>query len=391
MLTGGKTMLPDIWVICFVVFVLLSFVRYILAGLFIKSPIRQGWLSEDLEKHITVLQPILSGDPALRENLRTSLQNNIEASFIWLVDEDDQEAQKICRELMEDHVKKGARVLIKICPSVPQGKNPKVFKLDIGFRLVRTRYTAVVDDDVRLPKEALSRAGSCVSKSSVVTGMPLYLYRRDFFSSLLAAFVNSQSILTYGAVSALSAPKTLNGMYYLAESRLLEGLEAFERISMELCDDYALARLCYQNEVGIIQSAIPTPIVTTVTSFKHYVSIMRRWMLFANRFLKRETSLLSFCFVVTPSLMPLVLLIWSFYVSGVSTLTILMTVSLFSALSRILRSRLFKANDSILNLALEILSQFLIPLHLISAFYKPKKLIWRQRQIDMRRGRLEYQ
>ena len=41
------------------------------------------------DDRVTVMQPILSGDPSLGRNLEENLRYNPEARFLWLIDEDD--------------------------------------------------------------------------------------------------------------------------------------------------------------------------------------------------------------------------------------------------------------------------------------------------------------
>lgn len=41
------------------------------------------------ENKYTIVQPILSGDPRLEEDLMANLKNTIDMKFIWLVDKSD--------------------------------------------------------------------------------------------------------------------------------------------------------------------------------------------------------------------------------------------------------------------------------------------------------------
>lgn len=50
---------------------------------------------------VSILQPILSGNPTLAECLRANLglRTRYRLEFIWLIDGDDPAAQALCREL----------------------------------------------------------------------------------------------------------------------------------------------------------------------------------------------------------------------------------------------------------------------------------------------------
>ncbi|VDZ73845.1 Uncharacterised protein [Atlantibacter hermannii] len=53
---------------------------------------------QDLQRDlscVTVMQPILSGDPALETVLDATVQNLPEATFLWLIDVDDAEAARV--------------------------------------------------------------------------------------------------------------------------------------------------------------------------------------------------------------------------------------------------------------------------------------------------------
>ena len=54
------------------------------------------------EKKYTVLQPILSGDPRLEEDLTANLKNTTDMKFIWLVDKSDKVAINTVENILKD-------------------------------------------------------------------------------------------------------------------------------------------------------------------------------------------------------------------------------------------------------------------------------------------------
>lgn len=141
---------------------------------------------------ITVLQPILSGDPALPRVLAENLANQPSARFIWLVDADDPEGLRITTELADGN----PRVEVLHCPPCPPLTNPKVFKLALGEPHC-TELVAVLDDDTVLPPGALDRARAALSEADLATGLPWYDSGAGPWNALVAGFVNGNALVTY--------------------------------------------------------------------------------------------------------------------------------------------------------------------------------------------------
>ena len=54
------------------------------------------------ENKYTIVQPILSGDPRLQEDLTANLKNTIEIKFIWLVDKSDKIAIQTVENILKN-------------------------------------------------------------------------------------------------------------------------------------------------------------------------------------------------------------------------------------------------------------------------------------------------
>ena len=101
------------------------------------------------ESNYTIVQPILSGDPRLEEDLTANLKNTIEIKFIWLVDKSD----KIAIQTVENILKNKNyfnRVKVYYLDDVPQEVNPKIFKLGQVIDKIKTEYTIILDDDATI-------------------------------------------------------------------------------------------------------------------------------------------------------------------------------------------------------------------------------------------------
>ena len=77
---------------------------------------------------VSILQPILSGDPTLATCLEQNIQllSHYQLEYLWLVDSNDYEGQRICLELMQRYPHRNVQLILVS----PQGErvNPKVIK-----------------------------------------------------------------------------------------------------------------------------------------------------------------------------------------------------------------------------------------------------------------------
>ena len=335
---------------------------------------------------VTVLQPILSGDPALAACLADNLSQTPQTRFIWLIDEDDVEAQAIAETLAPPQ-----RVRVVVGPPPRDGENPKVAKLARAFPLVETRYVAVLDDDTVLPPGGLARAISSLEPGGLATGLPLYVNRTNGWSRLVSGFVNGSALLTYPAASMVGAARTINGMFYVTETASLAQAGGFEAIRGSLTDDYAMASLFRQMDGPIIQTDVLHPISTTVTGARHYFGIMRRWMIFGSRYLRQNSSLFSLVLILVPTLVPPVLLLVGLVAGWPWALGALALLLAKAAANRMLRQGLGGPTGNMTDMAYEAAADLLTPFHIIFALVSPNRFDWRSRRIRMTDERITYE
>jgi len=335
---------------------------------------------------VTVLQPILSGDPTLAACLSDNLSQTPEARFIWLIDDDDLEGRAIAETLAPPQ-----RVRVVLGPPPRDGENPKVAKLARAFPLVGTRYVAVLDDDTFLPPGGLARAISSLEPGGLATGLPLYVNRTNGWSRLVSGFVNGSALLTYPAASIVGAARTINGMFYVTDAASLAQAGGFESIRGSLTDDYAIASLFRQMGAPITQTDVLHPISTTVTGMGHYFGIMRRWMIFGSRYLRQNSSLFSLVLILVPTLVPPVLLVVGLVAGWPWALGALALLLLKAAANRVLRQRLGGPAGNGIDMACEVAADLLTPLHIVFALISPNHFAWRRRRIRMTDERITYE
>ena len=352
------------------------------------------------ESKYTVVQPILSGDTRLEDDLSANLKNTDEMKFIWLVDKSDCLARQTVENILKNK-NYSSRVEVYYLDDVPQEVNPKVFKLSQAVKKIKTEYTVILDDDAVIDRKKLDELSIYEKDKAewIVTGIPYNYNIKGFYSKLISAFINSNSIFSYFSMSFLKENKTINGMFYILRTDILKKYSAFEKIKYWLCDDLALATYLLSKNVKIIQSTIFCNVRNTVPNFRKYILLMKRWLLFSNVYMKNAFSIKFLFIILLPVFLPAILLFLSFYfginhfiiviVLFVGKVGLFHIVRLFIYQSEIQKKGNFfhKADE----LPYELASEFLLPFILVYTLLTPPVIIWRNKKIRVKDGKIHYE
>ena len=358
------------------------------------------------EKKYTVLQPILSGDPRLEEDLKANLKNTTDMKFIWLVDKSDKVAINTVENILKDK-NYSNRIEVYYLDDVPQELNPKIFKLAQVVDKIKTEYSIILDDDAVIDRKKLDELSVYEKDKSewIATGIPFNYNIKGFYSKLISAFINSNSIFSYFSLSFLKENKTINGMFYILRTDILKKYSAFEEIKYWLCDDLALATYLLSKKVKIIQSTIFCNVRNTVPSLKRYILLMKRWLLFSNVYMKNAFSTKFLFIILLPTLLPTILLFFSFYL-GLDYLVMVLNLFIGKiALFHIVRifiyqgredetsskKSLFTFSPQTTEILYELLSEFLLPFMLIYTLLTPPVILWRNKKIRVKDGKIHYE
>ena len=359
------------------------------------------------ENKYTIVQPILSGDPRLEDDLIANLKNTTDIKFIWLVDKNDKIAIQTVEKILKNK-NYSNRIEVYYLDDVPQEVNPKIFKLKQVVDKIKTEYTIILDDDSVIDRKRLDELSIYEKDKTewIVTGIPFNYNIKGFYSKLISAFINSNSIFSYFSLSFLKENKTINGMFYILRTDILKKYSAFENIKYWLCDDLALTTYLLSKDVKIIQSTIFCNVRNTVPNFKRYILLMKRWLLFSNVYMKNAFSIKFLFIILLPALLPTVLLFLSFYL-GINYLVIVLNLFIVKvALFYIIRLFIYqgvreektaKKSDFIVfspqtkELLYELLSEFLLPFMLIFTLLTPPVIIWRNKKIRVKDGKIHYE
>ena len=358
------------------------------------------------ESKYTIVQPILSGDPRLEEDLTANLKNTTDIKFIWLVDKSD----KIAIQTVENILKNqnySNKIEVYYLDDVPQEVNPKIFKLEQVVGKIKTEYTIILDDDSVIDRERLDELSIYEKDKTewIATGIPFNYNIKGFYSKLISAFINSNSIFSYFSLSFLKENKTINGMFYILRTDILKKYSAFDEIKYWLCDDLALATYLLSKKVKIIQSTIFCNVRNTVPSLRRYILLMKRWLLFSNVYMKNAFSVKFLLIILLPTLLPTILLFFSFYL-GLDYLVMVLNLFIGKiALFHIVRifiyqgredetsskKSLFTFSPQTTEILYELLSEFLLPFMLVYTLLTPPVILWRNKKIRVKDGKIHYE
>ena len=354
------------------------------------------------ESNYTAVQPILSGDTRLEEDLAANLKNTEDMKFIWLVDKSDSTAIKTVEKILKNE-NYSDRVEVYELDDVPQEVNPKIFKLAQIVDKIKTEYTVILDDDSVMDRKRLDELSIYEKDKSewIATGIPFNSNISGFYSKLISAFINSNSIFSYFSMSFLKENRTINGMFYILRTDILKKYNAFEEIKYWLCDDLALATYLLSKKVKIIQTTVFCNVRNTVPNFRKYILLMKRWLLFGNVYMKNAFSANFLFMILLPTILPTILLFLSFFLGINYLLTVFYLFIGKVMLFFIIRLFIYRVKTEskkknsfftqIMELLYELISEFTLPFMLMYTLLTPPVIIWRNKKIRVKDGKIHYE
>jgi len=346
-----------------------------------------------LPKLVSIIQPVLSGDSTMSGCLECTLQlkSACQLEFIWLVDREDTEGLRICQELIAKYP--AHQVQLITVPQPPAGYNPKTFKLIEGRKVARGDVICVLDDDTMLPTDALDIALPFLDRPDVglAFGLPYYVNFSNIWSSMVAAFVNSNSLLSYIPYIAIVEPFTINGMFYILRGEVLDEIGGFDVIKHIVADDFAIAHLCRTHGYKLAQTPVCHGISTQVRNAKHYTSLLQRWFVVPRESILRYVpwfdQVILYTVGVLPAIFPLFLVLSLLF--RPSWLKCIYTLLYFgcsiSIIEYLNKNYLRSATPAHKKWWIPVML-VLIPLQILIALISPQRVNWRGNIVQVERG-----
>lgn len=377
-----------IFIIIAVAYLLLFLVRWLLSLIYYKKGKSDVTVfPEDL---FTVVQPILSGDPRLESDLRANLQQTKTVEFYWLIDQSDTEAQRVANKICQDELF-SQRIRIFLIEDVPQGINPKSYKIEQVVEDLTRPYLIVLDDDSVIDFSKMGESTAYLGQEVILTGIPYNQERSNFWSKLVAAFVNGNSLITYFTMAQVEANHSINGMFYILPVYLVKDQDLFTAIKDFLCDDLAVADFLSSKGVSIVQTRVTCNVRTTIKSATQYLLQMKRWLLFSSIYLKKHLDFKVFTLIGLTSFLPLPIILLTLFL-GWPYLLVALVLLLIKAIWMLLYRQSILMNQLHLDEVLyEVLNDFLLPWLFLYVLLTPPVINWRGRKIRVTDGKIRYE
>ena len=377
-----------IFIIIAVAYLLLFLVRWLLSLIYYKKG--KSDVTDFPEELFTVVQPILSGDPRLANDLRANLQQTESVEFYWLIDQSDTEAQRVADQICQD-ASFAQRIRIFLIEDVPQGINPKSYKIEQVVEELTRPYLIVLDDDSVIDFSKMGELTAYLGQEVILTGIPYNQERSNFWSKLVASFVNGNSLITYFTMAQVEANHSINGMFYILPVNLVKDQDLFTAIKDYLCDDLAVADFLSSKGVSIVQTRVTCNVRTTIKSATQYLLQMKRWLLFSSIYLKKHLDFKVFTLIGLTSFLPLPIILLTLFL-GWPYLLVALVLLLIKAIWMLLYRQSILMNQLHLDEVLyEVLSDFLLPWLFLYVLLTPPVINWRGRKIRVTDGKIRYE
>lgn len=377
-----------IFIIIAVAYLLLFLVRWLLSLIYYKKG--KSDVTDFPEELFTVVQPILSGDPRLESDLRANLQQTKTVEFYWLIDQSDTEAQRVANKICQDELF-SQRIRIFLIEDVPQGINPKSYKIEQVVEDLTRPYLIVLDDDSVIDFSKMGELTTYLGQEVILTGIPYNQERSNFWSKLVAAFVNGNSFITYFTMAEVEANHSINGMFYILPVNLVKDQDLFTAIKDYLCDDLAVADFLSSKGVSIVQTRVTCNVRTTIKSATQYLLQMKRWLLFSSIYLKKHLDFKAFTLIGLTSFLPLPIILLTLFL-GWPYLLVALVLLLIKAIWMLLYRQSILMNQLHLDEVLyEVLNDFLLPWLFLYVLLTPPVINWRGRKIRVTDGKIRYE
>jgi len=377
-----------IFIIIAVAYLLLFLVRWLLSLIYYKKG--KSDVTDFPENLFTVVQPILSGDPRLESDLRANLRQTKTVEFYWLIDQSDTEAQRVANKICQDELF-DQRIRIFLIEDVPQGINPKSYKIEQVVEDLTRPYLIVLDDDSVIDFSKMGELTAYLGQEVILTGIPYNQERSNFWSKLVAAFVNGNSLITYFTMAQVEANHSINGMFYILPVNLVKDQDLFTAIKDYLCDDLAVADFLSSKGVSIVQTRVTCNVRTTIKSATQYLLQMKRWLLFSSIYLKKHLDFKVFTLIGLTSFLPLPIILLTLFL-GWPYLLVALVLLLIKAIWMLLYRQSILMNQLHLDEVLyEVLNDFLLPWLFLYVLLTPPVINWRGRKIRVTDGKIRYE
>ena len=266
-------------------------------------------------------------------------------------------------------------------------------KLIAGSKIARGAILCVLDDDTMLPTEGWETCLPLLETPDVglAFGLPYYVHFGNFWSALVACFVNSHSLLTYIPYTFLIDPFTINGMFYVMRRDVFDRVGGFTGLETALMDDFAVAQRFRQAGYKLAQSPVRHGISTHVEDGHRYTCLLQRWFIFPRETVMkalppRELAIaygLGLVSILFPLFWLILFLVHPRAWEGIVGLVYLLTN--YGIFAHFNVHYLYRATPWRVSWLIPVI-QLLLPIQLLVALLSPQRIVWRGHVMQIEPG-----
>lgn len=337
---------------------------------------------------VTLVQPITRGRHDLAPILRARRALDYPGAVRHLVvcDRADHATQERCRALLGP----GATILL----ADPDGGAiaSKVAKLQVALPQLDGEIACFVDDDVALPPTALQALVAPLARDEVgaTFGLARYISWGTVWSSLMSLFVNSNALLSYLPLAALTEPFTITGHCFALRRATLAAIGGLDGLDRRIDDDHEFARRVRARGLRIVQTPLLYDVTNELDSPAAYHAQLKRWFVFPGRAMlpalsPRERLIVALGGLGTaiPGLLALLALLTG---RGAARRGALLALAEFLAVQALLELAYLGRPTPPRRLILLPLVAGVTPLHILGILGAPPTIEWRGQRLYIHRG-----
>ena len=165
----------------------------------------------------------------------------------------------------------------------------------------------MLDDDTMLAPGGLEQLAAVArGVGGLATALPTYGRQpQNASEALVAGFVDGQGASAYLAMARLGRNRTISGMAYAADAATLRRVGGFAAMGHSVTDDWAIAQLFAAHGRPIVQTAVPARVAVTLPGPVGALRLLRRWTVFAHRYVGANLHGAMVGLVLIPAILPL--------------------------------------------------------------------------------------
>jgi ceramide glucosyltransferase len=268
---------------------------------------------------ITVLKPVYGLDEKLYDNLRSFCEQDYPVfQVVFALAEGNDPARPVIEQLIADLPERDLALVVN---DRLIGSNRKICNVANAFELAKHEVIVIADSDMRVTPDYLRAVGAPFEKPEVGAATCLYhgTPTRDLPSAFGGLFMNEWFLPSVLVALQFGPLKFCFGATMAVRREILTRIGGFERLAVELADDYMLGKLVsdLQYEVALVPYVVEN--IVAEVSFKELFLHELRWARTV-RAVQPLGYTMSFLTYVTPAALAVALTTasptWAFAVLG---------------------------------------------------------------------------